>query len=74
MNKYQLLTERKIRKLLQRTDWMVANVEGIFSDEQVAEILSYRQALRDINKEHPEDTTKWVFPEIPTFINPLDLE
>jgi hypothetical protein len=65
---YKIRLERKIRRMLRRTDWIAFNAEDIFTAEQVQEAKIYRQALRDMDK------NDYVFPEMPLFINPLDLE
>lgn len=67
-NRNKIILERKIRRMLRRTDWIVFNAEDIFTAEQVTEAKIYRQALRDMDKNDYE------FPELPSFINPLDLE
>ena len=67
-NHYKIVLERKIRRCLRRTDWIVFNAEDIFTAEQVTEAKVYRQSLRDMDKNNYE------FPVMPSFINPLDLE
>jgi hypothetical protein len=53
--------------LLAQTDWCVLP-DAPFTPEQIEEIKTYRQKLRDITKdyENPDDV---VFPELPDFLN-----
>jgi hypothetical protein len=71
--RFQHRLEKKIRLMLTKTDWMAINAENIYTDEEVVEIRTFRQALRDCNKDHPRDATKWVLPDAPSSIRPVDL-
>ena len=72
-NKNRIVVEKKIRLILSRTDWIVYNVENVFSQEQVEEAKVFRKGLRDMNKVDIE-SVNWIFPDTPDFINPLDFE
>ena len=53
--------------LLVQTDWCLL-LDSPFTPEQLTEIKSYRQKLRDVTKdfENPDDV---VFPDLPEFLN-----
>lgn len=79
-NKFKKLTEKRNKNWLKNTDWMAANVENILTDDQHAEILEFRQEIRDSNKTNEEkgvlkeDHTTWLQPTIPSWININDIQ
>ena len=71
-NHYKIVLERKIRRCLRRTDWILYNIEEKYTPEQVQDTIDYKNKLRLKIKNIDDNTIE--FPELPSFINPLDLE
>jgi hypothetical protein len=67
-NKYRAMTKQLIKDSLTETDWIVSVSDSSLTVEQTEEVKEYRQALKDMNKEYPDDHVKWIFPTKPEFI------
>ena len=82
--KYRIIIEKKYKTWLKNTDWMAINWENVLDDTKHAEILAFRQAIRDINKDKPatetekevksSDHTTWKEPELLSWLTLSDLQ